>query len=230
MRPLPAGRVWAPVLLLLAAASLAAGACLKVTGETSPYAAKQPEVKPDRTDCGEVLGTAFRSDSERRWFAENCSVWPPVAVPQTGPPPVRSAIQEPGCAAMRGRPYQSEAERQWFLTNCQGQAVVAAAPAASQGGQPPPAPPVQAGDRANCDEIRGTAYRSNAERSWYVRGCLGPTVSAAPSGPDRTSCDQIRGTEYRSTTEREWFIRNCQNPPPAQVQPELPPVVPPVPG
>jgi LysM repeat protein len=33
----------------------------------------------------------------------------------------------------------------------------------------------QPGDRTSCEEIRETAYRSDAERVWYLRNCLTPT-------------------------------------------------------
>lgn len=33
-------------------------------------------------------------------------------------------------------------------------------------------------DRTNCDQIRGTAYRSDAERTWYIANCSGTTASA----------------------------------------------------
>jgi hypothetical protein len=72
------------ILLVLGcvAAVLCAG-CVKL-GESSelPLAAVEPTaVPPDRTDCGEILGTAFRSDNERQWFMDNCSKWPLVKVP-----------------------------------------------------------------------------------------------------------------------------------------------------
>src|SRR5947208_15426620 len=37
-------------------------------------------------------------------------------------------------------------------------------------------------DRHNCAEIRGTEYRSEAERQWYTANCLG-RVTATPSRP-----------------------------------------------
>jgi hypothetical protein len=39
-----------------------------------------------------------------------------------------------------------------------------------------------AGDRTNCDEIRGTAYRSPEERAWYEANC-GASVNGPPSQP-----------------------------------------------
>jgi hypothetical protein len=72
-------------------------------------------------------------------------------------------------------------------------------------GQPAP------GDRTDCNQIRGTPYRSDAERQWYIANCSGssPQAAAAPAGPDRSNCDEIRGTAYRSDNERRWYQANC---------------------
>src|SRR3972149_3684728 len=54
--------------------------------------------------------------------------------------------------------------------------------------QAPPAAPVTLPDRTNCAEIRGTAYRSETERQWFIANCTTPTApaagapAAAPSG------------------------------------------------
>jgi len=34
------------------------------------------------------------------------------------------------------------------------------------------APSGTAGNRANCDQIRGTSYRSDGERTWYLENCV----------------------------------------------------------
>jgi hypothetical protein len=39
-------------------------------------------------------------------------------------------------------------------------------------------------DRSNCDEIRGTQYRSNAEREWYLGNCLTVGQSIQQAGPN----------------------------------------------
>ncbi|HXH21388.1 MAG TPA: class F sortase [Dehalococcoidia bacterium] len=36
--------------------------------------------------------------------------------------------------------------------------------------------------RTNCSEIQGTAYRSDAEREWYIRNCSGGGATTAASG------------------------------------------------
>jgi hypothetical protein len=228
-----------PTLLFLLLASLAGAGCFKASIEPSPLQAKQQQPQVDRTDCGEIFGSAFRSNNERIWFEQNCSRWPPVPVPQPGPPGASAAAapEPPECAAVRGRPYQSDVQRTWFLANCQqgGQApaAAAAAPPPPPSGQPAPAPPpppppaqpapaLQASDRTSCDEIRGTAYRSDAERLWYVRNCSGTTgtTTTTSAGPDRTNCNEIRGTEYRSDAERNWYARNCANQPVAAPAPQ----------
>jgi len=44
---------------------------------------------------------------------------------------------------------------------------------------PTPVPP----DRTNCDEIRGTQYRSQAEQAWFNANCLPPPETAPAPGP-----------------------------------------------
>ena len=169
-------------LVMFIAATLAT-ACVGVT-EFNAVPEPTP-IPPDRTECGEVFGSAFRSQGERDWFVANCSAWehatlgaiepaPPAApVAPTGAPaqpppaPVPPAVdapapgENPRCAQMRGQPYANAADRAWFLANCTGAAT-----------QPSfdPGP-----ERFNCDEIRGTRYRSVNERNWYLQNCrLGP--------------------------------------------------------
>jgi hypothetical protein len=164
------------LLILCIAASLAT-ACIGVTEfEAVPEPTPMP---PDRMDCGEIFGSAFRSQDERDWFVANCSAWeqatlgaiepaPPAAPgaptgapaqppPAQAQPPAPPAGEHPRCAQMRGQPYANAADRAWFLANCTGSAT-----------QPSfdPGP-----DRFSCDEIRGTRYRSGNERSWYLQNC-----------------------------------------------------------
>ncbi len=48
---------------------------------------------------------------------------------------------------------------------------------------PPPEPTEEdQEDRTNCDEIRGTRYRSNEERDWFAKNC-GAQVNNPPSQP-----------------------------------------------
>ncbi len=35
-------------------------------------------------------------------------------------------------------------------------------------------------DRRSCSEIRGTDYRSAAERQWYLDNCTGPALAPTP--------------------------------------------------
>jgi hypothetical protein len=199
-------------LVALTVLGLFSLACVVELGDATPALPSDDKAAPreNRTDCGEIQGTAFRSQDERQWYEENCNQWPPVSVPQTPAQRAERAPPEPPeCAGMRGRPYQSDEQRRWYLANCQGQ---------QQGGgqgQPPPPPgqsqpPPSQGDRTNCDQIRGTPYRSNAERDWFLKNC--PAVPSGGAGPDRTDCNAIRGTSYRSPAERDWFLKNCPTP------------------
>lgn len=94
---------------------------------------------------------------------------------------------------------------------------------------PEPTPAGATGDRASCDEIRGTAYRSPAERDFFLANCTArvaaPPTPASTTG-DRTSCDEIRGTPYRSATEREFFLANCVTSQPGAPTPSNPIVSP----
>lgn len=49
--------------------------------------------------------------------------------------------------------------------------------------QPTTAPTATAlPDRTNCNDIRGTDYRSNAERTWFQQNCSGASTAAASGG------------------------------------------------
>jgi len=43
------------------------------TVSTAPAARVTATRLPDRTNCAEIRGTDYRSDSERTWFLANCS-------------------------------------------------------------------------------------------------------------------------------------------------------------
>lgn len=45
---------------------------------------------------------------------------------------------------------------------------------------PTMAPPTRPLDRRDCAAIRGTEYRSTAEREWFIANCLPPTSTPAP--------------------------------------------------
>ncbi len=125
-----------------------------------------PVALPDRHDCKEIYGTAYRSGAEMQWFADNCSEWPQVKIEQASVAP-RSAVvsEDPRCAQMRGKPYGSDADRQFFLQSCLGRQAQVAGSSIVQ-------PQASAGpDRTDCSQIRGTAYRSENERRWYLGNC-----------------------------------------------------------
>jgi hypothetical protein len=198
------------LLLALALSPLLAGCIKESSGE--PHVGQINSAaegrNTDRQNCDEIYGTAFRSNDERRWFEENCSRWPLVAVPQDEPRQQQASAPLPeGCAAQRGRPYESQEQRRWYLANCLGrdnqQQDQQQQP---QEQQQQSSQPAQEADRQNCDEIRGTPYRSPTERTWFQSNCGAQVVT---SGPDRTNCNEIRGTAYRSPTERAWFQANC---------------------
>jgi hypothetical protein len=111
---------------LVQLALLAAIGCVTVPNlDAGPTATP---VLQDRTDCGEILGTAFRSSAERDWFTENCSAWArdtlgPVVTAASAnggqPAPTTTPTSEDvRCAQMRGKPYENADARAWFLANC----------------------------------------------------------------------------------------------------------------
>jgi hypothetical protein len=162
------------IVLLLTGVAFAASVSLALLadarGPATPRSQRSQNAEglPDRTNCDEVYGTAYRSENERAWFSENCSAWSravgdlPLAssLPEAA---LRDAAPGPGpagrdCAQVRGRPYASNEERTWYLANCQGtrqQAQASTGP-----------------DRTDCNQVRGTPYRSDNERRWYQQHCL----------------------------------------------------------
>ncbi|MGE0057384.1 MAG: hypothetical protein AB7T32_05330 [Dehalococcoidia bacterium] len=201
-----------PLVLGIFAMVLCAG-CVKL-GESSelPLAAVEPTAVPgDRINCGEILGTAFRSDNERQWFMDNCSKWPLVKVPDEPAPGSSPVVNEPAeCAQIRGKPYESNQQRAWYLQNCnQNQPGQPTSNNAQTQSQPQTNTTTGDPDRTDCNAIRGTPYRSNNERAWFQQNC-GNSPAPVTTGPDRTDCNQIRGTAYRSPAERDWFNANCR--------------------
>jgi hypothetical protein len=71
----------------------------------SPVIESQPsaELLHDRVDCSAIRGTAYRSETEHRWFLANCNpapAPPTVAAPSSAPPPTAvvadaAAVVEP---------------------------------------------------------------------------------------------------------------------------------------
>ena len=96
-------------------------------------------------------------------------------------------------------------------------------------------------DRISCQEILGTAFRSENERNWYIENCskwplvrVADEAAAPPGAPPANNeppeCAAIRGKPYESNQQRNWYLQNCnQNGAPAaptaanQQQPPPPP-------
>jgi hypothetical protein len=136
--------------------------------------------------------------------------------PSVRPPAEVAALADRAdCNQIYGTAYRSDAERRWFNDNCStwsksvGIVPEPDAPVA----QAQPSPPAEGRD---CNQINGTAYRSEGERTWYLANCGSAKPAGdqqASAGPDRTDCNQIRGTPYRSDTERLWYLANCRTQP-----------------
>jgi hypothetical protein len=221
----------APFLALALGVALLGGGCLPEGDVIRPSAAADDDSETERA-CGQLLGKAFDSAEERQWFDENCSQWPTVKVPQSPAQAPAQRQETADCARLRGRPYESDDQRNWYLANCGGvpgfgsfaEARTQSSQGQQQGQQPGGGP-----DRSNCDEIRGTSYRSNNERAWFLTNCQQTNANTPQQalqsqerlqqtsvGPDRGDCNAIRGTAYRSNTERAWYLTNCPQQPEVQ--------------
>jgi hypothetical protein len=53
--------------------------------------------------------------------------------------------------------------------------------------QPTTVPPTPLPDRTSCDAIRGTDYRSEAERTWFQQNCSAPTTASASTTTGTTA-------------------------------------------
>lgn len=157
-----------PFLLMLTTGCLAVSEMAHVP---SPTPAPQA-----RADCGEIMGTAFRSDAEREWFSKECSAWTDRTLGAVTPTPKPEASATPPanrnddthrlvrerCDRMRGQLYDSREQRVWYQQNCE---ALGGGDAAATDQATPVA------NRADCTRIRGTEYRSNQERDWYRANC-----------------------------------------------------------
>jgi predicted secreted Zn-dependent protease len=65
----------------------------------SPAPEAEPITLPDRTTCDEISGTAYRSESEREFYIENCvnEAAPPSQQASSSPPPLLSADSSVDC-------------------------------------------------------------------------------------------------------------------------------------
>jgi hypothetical protein len=100
-----------------------------------------------------------------------------VAQPDRGPTAAEAAEAEVlNCASFGAVRALSADDEARFQAQC-GSAAPASteAPTASPAAAPvsaPQAPAATAGNRASCDQIRGTSYLSNDERNWYLANCV----------------------------------------------------------
>src|SRR5215213_7861982 len=83
---------------------------------------------------------------------------------------------------------------------------------------------VPPGDRISCQEILGTAFRSDNEREWFMTNCskwplvkvadepAAGSVPAANAPKEPPECAAIRGKPYESNQQRTWYLQNCNQP------------------
>lgn len=183
------------VLALLIMGSLACIPEEEVLSVSTPA----PEEVSEERSCEGISGTAFRDQEERDWYTEECSTWPLISIADS--PPEHEPEE---CRELRGRRYESSEERDFFLNEC-----LRANDDRVQDNDNDEDDDEDNGaedNRRDCDRIRGTDYRSQAERAWYLENCTGAQIA---SGTDREDCEDIEGTRYRSPDERRWFLTNC---------------------
>src|SRR5512146_2245538 len=157
-----------PVLLCLPLVALLTLGCLAPSNYQqipSPTA-----TTPDRTDCRQILGTAFRSEAEEAWFATNCSSWAPATL---------GRVDE---ASGAGEPPSSQAGSDTRPSPTTAPAVAV----------------IQNGAESNpqrCAQLQDKPYASADERVWFLANCLATpsTSTQSPDGPGPEACDQLGG-------------------------------------
>ncbi len=190
--------------------------CIEPDAVVTPPTPAPAQIASSTENCDQMMGEVFADPGQRNWFLDHCSSWPPVPVAQA---PV--STENPQCVTLRVKQNPTPQDRAWYAANC--------------GGSNPSSPqnsaaanvPVVPGDRTSCDQIRGTPYRSDTERLWYLAHCLNGSNSqnganqptSAGLAANRANCAQISGTPYLSDTERQWYLANCFN----QTPPTSPP-------
>jgi hypothetical protein len=201
-------------ILVLQAVALAATGCLAVSN--LDHIATPTPTPPDRTDCGEILGTAFRSNAEQAWFMANCSKWAETTLGEVTPAPrAPETTADPRPSAQPDTPTP-----QPVLT---GRLTPSTPTPSSSDGQRRTSRPTQTASTPatrSCDALRGRPYTRPGDRQWFLENCQ-PTPAtdssprgqspgtAAPVGPKGRTCGQIYGTRYWSRSEHEWFRQNC---------------------
>jgi hypothetical protein len=182
------------LLLLLPVLATAASGCLAVSH--IDHVATTTPTPPDRTDCGEILGSAFRSEAEQAWFRDNCSKWADGTLGL-----IENVQQQPFSETQTDE--SRTAEQPTTQAHPTGTAIAIETPT------PPPQPTstVQfADDAQRCDAIRGQPNVSAVDRDWYLAQCRG---TSTPTATPTYDCNQIRGRPYTSAEEREWYLANC---------------------
>lgn len=197
-------------------------ACIQPDAVVQPPTPAPAQITNPTENCDQMMGQVFADAGQRDWFMNNCSTWPPVPVAQS---PVSD--ENPQCAALRIKQNPSPEDQGWYAANCNGanpppaQNAPASASLSVPGADTGP-------DRTDCNQIRGTPYRSDNERLWYFSNCFGRNNSQQSTNQgstlNRANCGAIAGTPYLSDTERQWYLANCQNQQPQIQQVQQPPV------
>jgi hypothetical protein len=201
--------------LVLQAVVFAAVGCLTVSNlEHVPTPAPVP---PDRQDCGEILGTAFRSSAEQAWFTENCSAWAAttlgrveIPIQPTGQQPDGSRNSRANDLNLQDRDGEDDDERNRDDRDRDR--------------------PQDEDDVRRCDQLRGRPYQQPGDREWFLQNCLnrtdGDREDEQDDGQDRNDqleanqtedldCGRLAGRPYESPQQRDWYLANCLNQGPA---------------
>lgn len=173
----------------------------------------QPTATPqlsDRSDCGEILGTAFRSEDERSWFTENCSAWADTTL---GEVKLETSSQSSRSSRSDDNRDSSEDEddrRDRDDDESDDDDRDRRNDSDDDGGRDRRDRDDEDEDDGDstdrrCDELRGRPYESRSQRSWFLENCL--QQEAVPGEPSQ--CAEIRGRPYESRSQRAWFLENC---------------------
>jgi hypothetical protein len=184
-------RILAPLALVLITA---------VTGcATVPTLEHGPTPTPqlsDRNDCGEILGSAFRSSDERAWFTDNCSAWADTTLGE-----VKLETSSQSSQSARGNDDGDSSDEDDNRSNSnRDDDDVRDRSDRDRDDEDEDDPNAE-----RCDQLRGRPYESRSQRSWFLENCLQQEV--VPGEP--SECAEIRGRPYESRSQRAWFLENC---------------------
>jgi predicted secreted Zn-dependent protease len=132
---------------------------------------KQPPL-----DC--ELAMTKRRQRPAQWFSLGALIFAALAISLACGAKGDERVQPPGGAPAVGPSATEAVATPTATASPVAQPSLPPVPTPAPQPQPPPPP-----DRSSCAEIRGTDYRSAAERQWYVDNCVAPAGRATGPTP-----------------------------------------------